>query len=61
MVKAPTVTIHPDGQVVVEGDCFRNCSCGEAWQLGASWALKKLGAAMVEHMTVEAPKLSARG
>lgn len=62
IVKPGTVTIHPDGMVVIHHDFeVENCSCREAAQLGMSWAIEKLGAAMVEDMTADAPVLSARG
>lgn len=59
MLKAPTVHIEPGGMVIIEGGKFKNCTCREAAQLGMAWAVKKLGAALVEDMTADAPKLSA--
>lgn len=62
IVTPGTVTIFPDGMVVVNEDFeVENCSCREAVQLGIAWAMERLGAALVENMTADEPKLSARG
>ena len=62
IIKIGTVTIEPDGMVIVGNDFkFDNCSCREAAQLGMAWAVEKLGAALVEDMTADSPNLSALG
>ena len=60
MTKTPTVTISPDGKVVISEGAFAHASCREAAQLGIAWAIEKLGAALVEDMTADEPNLSAR-
>lgn len=60
IIKPGKVTIYDDGVVHVEGFEIENPeSCRIACQLGMAWAMEKLGAALVEDMTADAPKLSA--
>lgn len=58
LLKAPTVTITPDGKVRIAGYRVTNCSCREAAQLGMVWAVGKLQKAIIENMTADSPDLS---
>ncbi|MGH9640921.1 MAG: hypothetical protein ACRD3Q_00705 [Terriglobales bacterium] len=61
IVKAGTVTVEPNGVVIIHDDFkFKDAGCREATQLGMAWAVKKLGAALVEDMSADSPRLSAR-
>lgn len=53
------VTVTPEGKIYVEGFEFENATCREGCQLGMAWAIEKIGAALVEDMTADAPNLSA--
>lgn len=59
IVKTGTVTINPSGKVYVKGFEFEHAGCREGCQLGMAWAIEKLGAALVEDMSADYPKLSA--
>ena len=48
MIAAPTVTIEPNGRVIVFRGAFKNADCRDAVQLGIAWAIEKLGAALAE-------------
>lgn len=60
MIEKPTVTIYPDGQVVISEGEFKHATCRQAAQLGMAWAIEKLGAALVEDMSADEPQLCAR-
>lgn len=62
ITKVGTVTIDEHGFVAMCGFEFENCStCRQAGQLGMAWAMEKLGVALVEAITADAPNLSGLG
>lgn len=59
LITPGTVTIRPNGKVIVSDFEVANASCREAVQIAIVWAQEHLARSLHESLSADAPKLSA--